>query len=129
IRGLLLEVDKIKTVMETDAKDDGPAQDILLEELIYLENEITELIESYLFSSSPDSYWIYHGNEIKIKSKTDFNKKISQYCEDKFGLTPKFRNELANREHLSTPIMTARKALLSDLLENAHLEDLGYPRD
>lgn len=129
IRGLLLDVDKIKIVMETDAKDDFEAQNMLLEELIYLENEISELIESYLFSSSPDSYWIYHGKEIEITSKTDFNKKISQFCEETYGLTPRFRNELANREHLSTPIMTARKALLSDLLENAHLEDLGYPKD
>lgn len=129
IRRLLLEVDKINAVMETDAKDDIEAQTMLVEELKYLENEITELIESYLFSSSPDSYWIYDGKEIKITSKTDFNKKISQFCEEKYGITPRFRNELANREHLSTPIMTARKALLSDLLEYAFLEDLGYPKD
>jgi hypothetical protein len=128
-RGLLFEVDKINAVMETDAKDDIEAQTMLVEELKYLENEITTLIESYLFSTSPDSYWIYDGKEIKITSKTEFNKKISQFCEDKYGLAPRFRNELANREHLSTPIMTARKALLSDLLENAHLEDLGYSKD
>ncbi|PZX54035.1 hypothetical protein [Algoriphagus chordae] len=129
IKALLLEVGKINAVMETDAKDDIPAQEMLIDELIYLENEISELIESYLFSRSPDSFWIYDGEEIEITSKTDFNKKISQFCEEKYALTPRFRNELANREYLSTPIMTARKALLSDLLENAHLEDLGYSND
>lgn len=129
IRRLLLEIEKIKEVMETDAKDDTPAQDMLKEELKHIENELTILIESYLFSSSLDSYWICDGNEIEITSKTDFNKKISLICEEKYALAPRFRNELANREHLSTPIMTARKALLSDLLENTHLEDLGYPKD
>ncbi|SMD42427.1 hypothetical protein SAMN00777080_0977 [Aquiflexum balticum DSM 16537] len=129
VRRLLLEIEKIKRVMEKEAKDDTEAQDLLVEELKYLEIEVSNLIESYLFTSSSDSFWIYAGNEINIASKTDFNKKISQICEVKYALTPRFRNELANREHLSTPIMTARKALLSDLLESAHLEDLGYSKD
>lgn len=129
VKGLLFEIGKIREVMETVAKDDNLAHEMLLEELTHAESEISMLIEGYLFSSSPESYWIYNGEEIRIVSKTDFNKKISQFCEEKYALTPKFRNELANREYLSTPIMTARKALLSDLLENAHLEDLGYVKD
>lgn len=129
IRRLLVEVEKIKLVLETDAKDDIEAQNMLAEEQKYLENEIVILIESYLFTSSAETYWIYGGNKIEIASKTDFNKKISQFCEDKYALAPRFRNELANREHLSTPIMTARKALLTDLLENAHLGELGYAKD
>lgn len=129
IRQLLLEVEKIKNVIETEAKDDDIASEMLFEEMKYLENEIISLIDSYLFTSSPDSYWVYNGKEIFIKSKTEFNKELSRICEEKFGEAPKFRNELANREYLSTPIMTARKALLSDLLESAHLEDLGYDSD
>ncbi|UZD21801.1 ATP-binding protein [Algoriphagus halophytocola] len=129
IRRPLFEIEKIKKVLENEAKDDDKARHMLFEEMKYLENEIISLIDSYLFTSSPDSYWVYDGQEIFIKSKTDFNKKLSLICEEKFGETPRFRNELANREYLSTPIMTARKALLSNLLESAHLKDLGYDQD
>ena len=129
IRRPLYEIEKIKKVLENEAKDDEKAKDMLFEEMKYLENEIISLIDSYLFTSSPDSYWVYNREEIFIKSKTDFNKKLSKICEEKFGETPRFRNELANREYLSTPIMTARKALLSDLLESAHLKELGYDPD
>lgn len=126
IKRPLFEIEKIKKVLENEAKDDDKAKNMLFEEMKYLENEVVSLIDSYLFTSSPDSYWLYSGQDIFIKSKTDFNKKLSLICEEKFGQTPRFRNELANREYLSTPIMTARKALLSDLLENTHLKDLGY---
>lgn len=129
IRRLLFEVEKVKIVMERDAKDDIEAQNMLAEEQKFLETEIVALIESYLFSSTSDTFWIYNGREIEIASKTDFNKQISLFCEEKYGQTPRFRNELANREYLSTPIMTARKALLSDLLTNPHLEDIGYDKD
>ncbi|MBN7813423.1 hypothetical protein J0A68_20880 [Algoriphagus sp. H41] len=129
IRELLLEIEKIKKVIETEAKDDDVAREMLFEELSFLENGVTELIGTYLFTSSPDSYWLYGGDEITIDSKTSFNKMLSAVCEAKYGLAPRFRNEMANREHLSSPIMTARKALLVDLLERAHMEDLGYDQD
>ena len=86
IRRPLYEIEKIKKVLENEAKDDEKAKDMLFEEMKYLENEIISLIDSYLFTSSPDSYWVYNREEIFIKSKTDINKKLSKICEEKLAL-------------------------------------------
>lgn len=129
IKNLILEIDKVMFVIENDAKEDEEAKRMLEEEMEFLEIEISNLIESYLFRNSSDTYWVYKGEDLSIRSKTDFNKRLSECCENFYSDSPIFRSELANREHLSTPIMTARKALLSDLLESSHVEDLGYQKD
>src|SRR5690606_38453501 len=40
--------------------------------------------------------------------------------------TPVFRNEMVNKTKISSPISTARKSLLRNLVDNWQVEDLGF---
>lgn len=90
-----------------------------------------ELLES---STSRDLYnsgnkWIFSGEIVSVQSPKDLYSTISLVCDKIYYKTPCFDNELINRNVLSSPIVTARRALLGQLLENNIELDLGYPAD
>ncbi len=53
---------------------------------------------------------------------------MTEVCENNYGTGLRVRNELINREVLSTPIRTARKALLKHLLDFSDKPDLGFDK-
>ena len=57
------------------------------------------------------------------------NSVISKAAMEAYPDTPVSLNEMINKEEVSSPIRTARKALIKDILSNVELENLGYPND
>ena len=87
-----------------------------------------ELSES-LFSYLDDVTWLYKGNVRKVYSHRDFNKLLSEVCEDVYSLTPIINNELFNKHKLSSNISAAKTKYLQALLENSDKVDLGFEID
>lgn len=90
-----------------------------------------ELLES---ATSCDLYkanntWIFGGSVADINSSKDLYATISLVCDTIYNKTPCFDNELINRNVLSSPIITARRALLGQLLDKKAEANLGYPED
>ena len=90
-----------------------------------------ELLESATSRDlySPNNTWIFRGEITAIKSPKNLYTTISSVCDTIYHKTPCFDNELINRNVLSSPIVTARRALLIQLLEKNSEADLGYPSD
>jgi len=126
IRQTLFEISKIDFVI-AKYPDDQAAQKILLEDRQHQVTLLRNLIFDDLFSGK-GVFWIYHGEVKSIQSYRDMNAFISQVASKAYSAVPVYRNEMVNKEQLSSPILTARKALLSDMLHHADQEDLGYPK-
>ncbi len=102
-------------------------------EVVNLKNHETELlnkaINDCLFSYSGDVTWIYKGEKKHIGSQRDFNKLLSEVCDDVYSLAPVINNELINRHKLSGTISAARAKYLEALLEHNSEPEMGFPID
>lgn len=123
IRSNMLMILKFEKLLEKHQLDKN-ALKLLSEEKGFYENRLNNLVINQLFVNNKN-IWIYNGNEVEINSKKKLNQKLTEICYGIFSSTPVFINELVNKEHISTPINTARKALLRTLLENENLKDIG----
>ncbi|MBQ0029666.1 MAG: hypothetical protein KBT32_04440 [Bacteroidales bacterium] len=106
---------------------------VALKELyLLMEYEKTLLNKSLcesLFSYLDDVTWLYKGEVRKVHSHRDFNKLLSEVCEDIYSLTPIINNELFNKHKLSSNISGAKAKYLQALLENSTKADLGFDAD
>lgn len=129
IKEVLLEVDKINYVIEKHS-DDKVAVRILNEERLYQTNRLKYFVEDALFDGSALVTWIWNGSkDRKPKNARDLNSFLSDIAEASYPSVPVYRNEMVNKEYLSTPILTARKALIRSLINNGTAKDLGFPED
>jgi hypothetical protein len=92
-----------------------------------------QLLEKYvldnLFISNDENVWYYNGKVEKIKSRRALNETLSKICDLEFIDAPHYKNELVNKEFLSSQISTARKSLIRHLLNNESKENLGFPHE
>lgn len=61
-----------------------------------------------------------------MNSEKDLNKTLSLICEKLYSKSPVFKNEMVNKEVLSTPILTARKQLIKALINFGEKENIGF---
>lgn len=127
IRKNLFEIEKVNYVLENNIEDRIAYRELknLRENLI---TELNDLVVNNLFKGKKIS-WFFQGEVKKVKTQKDFNKLLSEICNNVYSLTPIFKNELINREKLPASITTARKNLLANIFENWEKEDLSYPKD
>ncbi|MFK7946301.1 MAG: hypothetical protein AB8G11_01835 [Saprospiraceae bacterium] len=83
-------------------------------------------LNTVLFNNSNNVNWYFNGETITIKSRTDFNKMLSQICETIYHKTPTLRSELMNRHKLSSNVSLARRNLLRRVIDNYEEENLGF---
>ena len=95
----------------------------------YEENLLNKAISDNLFSYRNRVIWIFGGKEQRVESHRDFNKLLSQVCDETYCKTPVMNNELFNKHKLSGTITAARKSYLSNLIEHHSEENLGFPND
>lgn len=62
------------------------------------------------------TFWYWQGRELPIYSRRDLNALLSTVCDAVYHLTPRIRNELVNRRHLSTAAVIAVKRVIGGLL-------------
>ncbi len=125
ITDTLREIEKINIVL-LKTLDDRIAQRELKNLREYQVLELNQLVVSSLFDTGSHVSWVFHGEEYKINTKSDFTKLISFIMEEVYPCTPIFKNELVNKEKLPAAITSARKNLLVRLLKQVHEKDLGY---
>lgn len=120
----LHEIKKIQYVIDNVAFEDRVAKLELSNQLIYISNKLNEEINTLI--SSNNVIWIYKGKEISITSVSDFNKYISYICDDVYSKTPIIKNELFNKQKISSAISLARVNLLDAMLNYYDKEDFGF---
>jgi hypothetical protein len=128
----LFQLDKINYLLNKFG-DDKVAARILNEERLYKLSDLKNLVEEALFSKEALVKWIWNisindrfEKTRHISSMTSLNRLLSDACEVAYTKTPKYLNEMVNRENLSSPIMTARKALIRQMISAGDQIDLGF---
>lgn len=104
--------------------DDRNAIKLLLHEKQHALNILQLETSQNLFNDS--NKWIFNGKKESISSARYLYIKVSEICDFVYNKTPKYDNELINRNILSSPILTARKALLSQILNHSSSKNLNY---
>lgn len=105
----------------------------VLEQELYLKEE--ELIFNInktlkdLFNFGNKKTYILHltlKNKCKrVKTEKDFNRFISDVCDMVYKKTPIINNEMINKNHISTPIRTARRNLVDKILFRQDTSELN----
>jgi len=110
-------------------EEDINAKRLLVQELKFHIQELEKLVLDNLFSDENQNVWFYDGRAVAIQSKKALNEKLSVICDMLYSDAPQYRNELVNKEFVSSQISTARKALLRQLLVNESEDGLGFKAD
>ncbi len=125
ILNTIYEILKIEKV-SSDNTDDKIAVNELNNIKEYQIRLLNKLVIEDLYSTNNKVSWYISGNEENITNPRILNQCLSNLAERIYSETPVFRNEMVNRTKLSTPITSARKSLVRNLLDNWKTENLGY---
>lgn len=128
IKNLLFEIEKTRKVIEENNHDQAAVKE-LNNILIHQQNLLNHYILNNLYTNKSDVIWFYKGKEIKINSKKEFNQQLSQICLDVYFKAPTFKNELVNKNKISSSIHAAKKNYLRALVDNWNKPDLGFSSD
>lgn len=124
----LYEIAKLQYLIENIVLDDRVAKKEIDNQIKYEKTQLNITINNSLISKEEECSWIYKGNIIKVKTFKDFNMLLSFVCKDIYSSTPILRNELFNKQKLSSAISLARVKLLDAMLENSDKEDFGLSK-
>tara|TARA_R110002012_G_scaffold265939_1_gene449402 strand:+ start:1720 stop:4944 length:3225 start_codon:yes stop_codon:yes gene_type:complete len=127
IRNEVLTILKFGRLIEKHSED-ANAKKLLDSERKFHLQQLENLVINQLFNNDIN-VWVNNGKTESIVSKHKFYEWLTQICYNIYEKTPIFNNELINKQFLSAPINTARKFLIRSLLENEHLENLGFPEE
>lgn len=121
----LHEIKKLQYVIENIAIDDRVAIAELEKQKNYEINLLDDAINKCLTSGNENIVWYFCGQTIAINSMRDFNKLLSHVCDVVYCKTPIIRNELFNRQKLSSAISLARVNLLDAMLNHSDEDAFG----
>lgn len=127
IRNEVLMILKFNLLLEKH-QDDKNALKLLNSEREYHLQQLENLVINQLFGNDIN-VWINNAKTQPVESKHKLYEWLTDICYKIYEKTPSFNNELINKQFLSAPINAARKYLIRSLLENEHIENLGFPDD
>ncbi len=115
IRELLWEIDKVKYTLSTVVDDRVARRELsnLLEDLI---RQLNRTVLNDLYEEGKGTIWISGGRVLRIRNRTEFNRALSRICERVYTETPRYHNELINRNKLPGALVTARKKLMEAII-------------
>lgn len=124
IKNELFEIQKAEKVLKEN-QDDLVAKKYLKDIL----KDHQDLLSHYVidgFYSPGKITWAFQGEVCQINNKRDFNRLLSEICEDVYTETPTFRNELLNKHKIHGTIHNSRKLFFEALVKNWDKQDLGF---
>lgn len=120
----LYEIKKLQYVIDNVAFDDRVAKTELENQKNYEMHKLNDAINTSLTTESGDVVWYFNGAIAPIHSMRDFNKLLSHVCDSIYYKTPIIRNELFNRQKISSAISLARVNLLDAMLN--HVDEPAF---
>jgi len=128
IKELLFEIEKTKKVIAENG-DDKVAIRELNNIVLHQQNLLTHKILNNFYGSKSEVIWLFKGESVEIKSKKEFNSKLSEICKVIYSKTPIFNNELVNKHKISSSIHTAKRNYFKALINNWDKPQLGFQTD
>ncbi len=124
IKTYIHDIEKTKQVLSENSEDKVAVKE-LTSIIEHQEALLNHFINESLFSGK-DVTWIWKGENIDISSKRQFTKLLSKICYEVYPSTPVFKNELINKNKISTSIHTAKRNYFRVFIENWDKPDLGF---
>jgi hypothetical protein len=116
-----------------ELKDDRFAAEEVHLHLQEARNRLQKQLQSYIGlnknSNRSTLTWFYLGDEYSKLSGREVLSWLSEICDKTFTKAPVIKNELINRNNISSAAAAARMRLLELMFSNADKEDLGLQED
>lgn len=125
----LYEIQKLTYIQTNVVVDDKVAQKEVQNHIKFEQGLLNSAINDTMTSANGDVVWIYNGEALKVESYKELNKLLTNVCRDVYPSTPIVKNELFNKQKLSSSISLARVKLLDAMIENYDQEDFGFSAD
>lgn len=125
----LYEIHKLQYLIENVILEDRVAKKEIINQITYEKALLNKAINETLISSSKETIWLFKGECVPVHTYRDFNKLLSRVCKEVYSQTPILRNELFNKQKISSAISLARVKLLDAMLENSDKEDFGFEKE
>lgn len=127
----LYEIQKLEYVRKQILIEDKIAEREIQNLIAYEKDSLNKAINYSLVSFSENIEWFYKGEQKQIHSQADFNKLLSEVCDEVYFSTPIIQNELFNRQKINSAISLARVTLLNTLIDDncVATSDLGFEEE
>ncbi|MDM1296533.1 hypothetical protein HX021_19785 [Sphingobacterium sp. N143] len=128
---ILRNITLIEQIKYARAKysDDNIAKKEFTIQLDQILELLKEMVLEALYRIDPNEISVfYRGIDCteKIKTWRELNGLLSDIIDKTYFGAPVFKNEMVNKTKLSSPILTARKALFNNICDNMGREDFGF---
>lgn len=87
---------------------------------------LNQMLNDQLFGWESKVNWYLGGKEVPVHTKRALNRTISDAIEKIFKGTPTFKNELVNKNKVSSSVHFAKKQYIEALIENWNKPNLGF---
>ena len=121
----LYEIKKLQYVIDNVAFEDRIASVELEKQKAYEMQKLNEVIGLALTGTTEEVVWYFKGKTLPLCNIRDFNKGLSYIVDTVYYKTPIIRNELFNRQKLSSAISLARVNLLDAMLNHSDEPSFG----
>ncbi len=125
----LYEIAKLNYLNENVVIEDRVAKREVENLLAYERTLLNNAINGALVSKDSSCTWLYKGEPVVVNSWKSLNKLLNRVVREVYSKAPIIRNELFNKQKLSSAISLARVKLLDAMLENSDKEDFGFPKE
>lgn len=122
----LYEIKKLQYLLDNVVLEDRIAKGEILKQQAYETQLLNESINGCVEMMNGQVEWYFNGKQQVINCRKDFNKLLSTVCEFVYNKTPIIRNELFNKQKISSAISLARVNLLDAMIEHWQEEDFGF---
>lgn len=122
----LYEIKKLQYLIDNVVLEDYIAKGEILKQQSHEAQLLNDSINSSIEMGNDHVEWFFNGKQQIIKSRKDFNKLLSAVCDVVYNETPIIRNELFNKQKISSAISLARANLLDAMIEHWQEEDFGF---
>lgn len=122
----LYEIKKLQYLLDNVVLDDRIAKGEILKQQAFETQLLNEAINSSIEMMNGQVEWYFNGKRQIIKSRKDFNKLLSTVCDSVYNKTPIIKNELFNKQKISSAISLARVNLLNAMIEHWQEENFGF---
>ena len=122
----LYEIKKLQYLLDNVVLDDRIAKGEILKQKAFETQLLNETINNCVEMVDGQVKWFFNGKQQVIKCRKDFNKLLSTVCDSVYKETPIIRNELFNKQKISSAISLARVNLLDAMIEHWQEENFGF---
>ena len=122
----LYEIKKLQYLLDNVVLEDRIAKGEILKQKAFETQLLNETINKCVEMVDGQVKWFFNGKQQVIKCRKDFNKLLSTVCDSVYKETPIIRNELFNKQKISSAVSLARVNLLDAMIEHWQEENFGF---